>query len=464
MRSGGPRVRPVVVVVACVAVAALSLILSPTPHYDPFAWLAWGREMAHLHVPRTLDGPSWKPLPALLALPLSLLGKATPAAWLVVSRTGGLLALVFAFRLGKRLHSPIAGTVAVVGLALIPGWIRELALGGELSLLLVLILGGVDRHLAGRPTQALALAFAAALLRTEVWPFLGLYGLWAWGVRAVDRRLLAALFVLLPLIWFAPDWITLGDPLRGAEVARASDEARTPAMIDHPALEVVARAYRLVPLPLHLLALVAVVLAVRRRQWTTVVLAAAALGWVALVAVMTVVGNYPGLSRFLVPAAVVVCLLGGVGVGRVWDLVPAPARTASVGVLLMVLVTAGILRARALDEDVRTSRAWTRVAGDLGAAVRQGGGAERVACRNPVVNHAAQTHLAWILRLPFAAVRTRADGPGVVFVTEDPVANVPPAATVDLPRRALARTDEWTVYVLGSVPPLEQPCQSTPAS
>lgn len=441
---------------ACPVVAALSLLLSATPHYDPFAWLAWGREIAHLDMARTLSGPSWKPLPVLLTIPLSVLGDAAPAAWLVVARTAGLLAFVLAFRLGKRLRSAPAGVLAAMALVLVPGLLRELALGGELSLLVTLVLGAIDRHLAGRPTQATLLGLAAALLRTEAWPFLGLYGLWAWRARAVDRRLLAAVLVSLPVLWFVPDWITLGDPLWGAEVARASTEARTPALVAHPVLEVANRGYRLLPLSLHLLAVAAVVLAVRRREWTPVVLAGAAVAWVALVAVMTAVGGYPGLSRFLVPAAAVVCLLAAVGAAGVVDLVGPRMRLAVAGLLLVAVVPAGVARREGLADEARTSRAWARVAGDLPGAVRRAGGGDRVACRRPVVNHAAQTELAWILHLPIAAVRTQADGDGLVFATEDRVANLPPAASVDLPRRPVGRTDEWTVYELGA-PPVSPP-------
>jgi hypothetical protein len=268
----------------CLALAALSLLVSATPHYDPFAWLTWGREITHLGMARTLSGPSWKPLPVLLTIPLAPLGGAAPAAWLVVARTGGLLGCVFAFRLGTRLRSPAAGVLAAMGLLLIPGLFRELALGGDLCLLVPLVLGATDRHLAGRPNQALILGVAAALLRTEVWPFLGLYGVWAWHLRSVDRRLVATLFLSLPVMWFLPDWVTLGDPLHGAHVARASTEARTPALIQNPVLEVVGRGYRLLPPSLHVLALAAIALVARRRGWTVVVLGAAALGWVILVA------------------------------------------------------------------------------------------------------------------------------------------------------------------------------------
>jgi len=440
--------------------AALSLLVSATPHYDPFGWLIWGREIAHLDMARTLSGPSWKPLPVLLTIPLSLLGNAAPAAWLVLARTGGLLALVFVYRLGKRLSSPAAGVMAAAMLVLIPGLFRELALGGELSLLVVLVLAAIERHLRGRCSRALILGFAAALLRSEVWPFLGLYGLWAWREKAVDRRLVAALFVSLPVLWFLPDWITLGDPLRGAAVARVSTEARTPALMDHPALEVVNRAYQLLPLSLHLLAGLAVALGVRRRHWPVVALGGIVVGWITLVAVMTKVGGYPGLSRFLVPAAALVCLLAGIGAANLVELSGSRGpRLAVAALVLAVLVFAGVERGPGLVEEARMGRAWARVAGDLPGAVRLAGGADLVACRRPVLNHAGQTELAWILRLPISGIRTRIDGPGVVFVTEDRVANVPPTATVELPRRAVGHTDDWTVQEVG-IPPSEGACRN----
>ena len=438
---------------ACAALAVVSLALSPTPHYDPFAWLTWGREIAHLDMARTLSGPSWKPLPVLITIPLSLLGGVAPAAWLLVARTAGLLGFVFAYRAGRRLHSPGAGVLAAVALLFIPGFFREMALGGELSLLVPLVLAAVERHLAGRPAQAVVLAFAAALLRSEMWPFLGLYGAWAGHARAVDRRLVAVLFLSVPVLWFVPDWVTLGDPLHGAEVARASTEARTPALVERPLLEVTYRGYRLLPEPLHVLAVVGVALAVRGGQRVVGVLAAAALGWVLLVAVMTAVGGYPGLSRFLVPAAAVVCLLAAVGAARLVHAAGARWGIAVAGLLALALMPAAATSAGVIRDEVGMGLDWARVAGDLPVAVRAAGGAEPVACRRPVINHAAQTELAWLLKLPIAGVRTRGDGAGMVFSTDDPIANVAPQVPADLHRRLVGRTDEWTVYELGAAPP-----------
>jgi hypothetical protein len=69
-----------------------------------------------------------------------------------------------------------------------------------------------------------------------------------------------------------------------------------------------------------------------------------------------------------------------------------------------------------------------------------------------VINHAAQTELAWILHLPIAAVRTHVDAAGLEFVTQDRIANVPPTASLDLPHHFVGQTDEWTVFEVGTQP------------
>ncbi|MDQ3570755.1 MAG: hypothetical protein M3396_09095 [Actinomycetota bacterium] len=437
---------------ACVVLAALSLLVSAIPHFDPLAWTIWGREITHPEVGlSTIDGPSWKPLPVLFTTPLSLLGDAAPAGWLVIARTGGLMAIVLAYGLGRRFGSPLAGVLAAVTVVLVPGWFQELAFGGELGPLVALILGAIDRHLAQRPGQALALGFAAALLRTEAWPFLAVYGAWVWHTRAVDRRAVGGLALSLPVLWFVPDWVTSGDPFRGAEVARASTEARTAAFIAHPVLEVMKRAYGLVPLVLLLLAVAAVALAARRRQWTLVVLGAGVLAWVALVAVMTVAGGYTGLPRFMVPAAALTCVLGAVGAAAITA--PTVRRGLPlfvvVAALAVALLASGVEPAKGLLGQARTARAWQRSAAGLELAVQRAGGGEWVACRPLVIRHPGLTQLAWILGLPIASIRTQVTGDALVF---SPVGN-PPPMSVDLPRRLVARAEGWEVYEVGTPRP-----------
>ena len=45
------------VLIACLALAALSLIFPSTPTYDPWAWIMWGREIAHFDLVTT-GGPT----------------------------------------------------------------------------------------------------------------------------------------------------------------------------------------------------------------------------------------------------------------------------------------------------------------------------------------------------------------------------------------------------------------------
>lgn len=398
----------------------------------------------------------------LFTTPLSLLGDAAPGAWLVVARTAGIVTVILAYRLGRRLGSPLAGVLAAVAIVLIPGWFQEQAFGGELGPLLALSLGAIDRHLAGRPTQALLLGFGTALLRVEAWPFLLLYGLWVWRKRTVDRRLVAAAVVLLPVLWFVPDWVTLGDPFRGSEVAQASTELETDPPLDRPMVEVARRAYELVALPVLLLAAAAVTMAVRRRQWTVIVLGAGALAWVSVVAVMAEAG-YPGLPRFMVPVAAVICILGAVGATEVADLAGRrrrPVVSAAVvwAAVVVALLPSTLVRGEDLANQARTARAWERFVSGLEAAVGRAGGAERTACRRPTVSHAGLTALAWTLGLPLASIRTSATADSLVFSARNPALAKPPPISVDLPRRLVVRNPEWEVYELGKPPATTAGC------
>src|SRR3954462_13492718 len=99
-------------VLGCVALAALSLILPSPPGKDPWAWIIWGREVAHLDLD-TMSVSSWKPLPVLFTTVLAPFGDAVaPGLWLVVVRTGALLAVVFAYRIAARYARIVGGVVA----------------------------------------------------------------------------------------------------------------------------------------------------------------------------------------------------------------------------------------------------------------------------------------------------------------------------------------------------------------
>ncbi len=445
---GGMNLR---LVVSCVAVAAVSLVLSSTPRFDAGAWVLWGKELTDANVPlSTVGGPSWKPLPVVFTTIFSLFGAAAPALWVLTARVGAVVALVFAYRVGKRLGGTEAGLAASLFLLLTGGWLGEVGYGGEAGILLALLLGALDRHFRGRPTQAFALGAVAALLRVEVWPFLGLYALWlAWRTRE-SRPFVAAALLSLPLLWFGPDWVTNGEPFRASRVARSSAEAGAVAAVEQPALAVLVRAYESVPLPVHLLALVAVACAFRRHERTVLVLAAGALAWVTLVLLMTTVGGYAGLPRFMVPAAALVCVLAALGATELTEVARHRMPRIAVGAgLLAVLVPFGVPRAEALAAQARDVQRWERSAEELEKAVQRVGGPVAVACQQPTVNHTAAPRLAWILGVPLGAVATRVRPGALVFYAKQH-AGRPPA----LPdgRVTVARVGVWTVYSIGSAP------------
>ena len=228
------------------------------------AWLIWGRELAHFHLDTT-GGPSWKPLPVVVHHAVAPLGEVDhglpPALWMVVARAGALLALALAFRLARRLAGggpagALGGAVAVVALFLTPDWFQFAAHGSEAPLAVALMLWAIERHLDGRPGHALVLGTLACLLRPELVPFLGLYGLWAW--RAEPRlRAAAGRACWCCSRWpgSAPEWIGSGMPLDGGAQAR-SEPAWSLSLAEQPWLRALERVHNHAGLPLELLAAV----------------------------------------------------------------------------------------------------------------------------------------------------------------------------------------------------------------
>jgi len=467
-RPASKRLWPALV--ACLALSALTLLWPATPTYDPWAWIMWGREIVDLDLV-TDGGPSWKPLPVLFTIPFSLFGNdVAPLLWLWIARAGGLLSLVMAYRVGRRLTGggipgAIAGFMGAAFLATTYNYARDAALGNSEPLLAAFALWAFERHLDGRRDHALYLGFAAALLRPEVWPFLGLYGLWLM-VREPELRLrVVAVGVLIPLLWFGPEIWGSGDALRAS--TRANDpNPQSAAFAENPGLEVAYRFHERTIWPIEAGAALALILAIvafrrRRVQGPVLFLAAAGLAWLVLVAVMTQFG-YAGNQRYLIVTTAALCALGGVGVGRIFEGVRA-ATTRVVGdrPRLGLAAAAGVFLLGSLalipairDKVDNTERVVDKLGyeaslwEDLSGAIERAGGRDRLLGCGSLYTGPFQTQMVayelGVHGLDVADATLGTPAPGVAFRTN----TIPKAALtpVDDPRfREVAANRRWHV-------------------
>jgi hypothetical protein len=468
-------------VLGCLALAALSLLLPSTPTYDPWAWINWGREIVGLEL-NTRDGPSWKPLPVLFTTAFAPFGEVAPDLWLMVARAGGLLALVLTYRLASRLARTVApgaghggaavgvasGVVGALALLVASGSFRGAALGSSEALLIALVLLAVERHLDGRHRQALMSAFAAALLRPETWPFLGLYALYLLASRSVSRRPVLGLFVLIPVLWFLPELWGSGNALRAS--TRANDPAPTAlAFADSPGLAVIGAFFAMVVLPAGVLAGVAVIHAAlafvrRRERGTTLALALGGLAWLVLIAVMTEVG-YSGNPRYLAVALGVACVLAGVGLACVAQALAvttvglraslgrtggrrrgAPAVGAFAVALAVVAVGAGAPRtAEAVAPLVDSLEYEAELRDTLDGAVARAGGRDRVlACGTPYTGPYQVQMLAYELGVHGTDVGYQPAAPGFAF-RAGTTPDAEPSLTVSSRFTAVADAGPWQI-------------------
>jgi hypothetical protein len=415
----------------CFALAALSLLLPSVPTYDPWAWIIWGREVTQLDLVTT-TGPSWKPLPVLFTTPFALAGDEwAPELWLVVARAGGRLAIGMAYRLGSRLAGPAAGVIAAGALLLSDNFIRDFARGNSEGLLVALCLWTIERHLDGRRRDAFLLGFAAGLLRPEVWPFWGLYGLWlvagAWRGRRFPWRTAAIVGgagVLMLAVWFVPEWLGSGSPLRAAERARQPNPDSA-AFATSPFLEVFRRSASILMPPAYaggVVAVLAALLARRRGQPSGVPLILAAIATVLMVGVALMTeGGFAGNLRYIALPAALVCVLAGAGwvelvrgARRRWGLVAAVAAAA-------VVIAASVPFVSEDYSEVRTD--WDLVLEEadfygpnLRAVIAKAGGEEQIKSCGKVFSGPFQVQaVAWYLHLHGNEVEIFPFGPGTAL-------------------------------------------------
>ena len=460
---------------AVVAFAALSLLAPFALVYDPWAWLIWGRELVSFDLD-TGAGPSWKPLPVLAAALFSPAGDAAPELWMLVARAGWLASLALAWRLAARLALPrgprmrigrllaprtlarariAAGAVAALGIMLLfdpfTPWVRQFAGGVSEPLLVALVLAAIDRELSHARGQALALGAGAALVRPEAWPFLALYGVFVWTREPRLRGWLIATAIAVPALWLVPDLVGSGDPLTGARRAREGTGAPV-----HELVEALGRSLNLVLAGLWVAAGAAVVGAWRDRERPILLLAAGAMAWIAIVAVLAAAG-YAGLPRFAAPAGAVVCVLAGVGVVRLAIAVNrAPRGTrrtalaAACAVLVLGIASQAAVRGAEIPGQLDAALDFGHGVDDLFAVVDRAGEARIRDC-GPVTttDFLTETALAWRLEVGLDRVASRDEG-AAASGTELLNASAPPPTrrAVLAAGRPIAGRGAWSAYAI----------------
>jgi hypothetical protein len=448
----------ILLVAACVAIAALTLLFPSAPTYDPWSWIIWGREIAHLDLV-TSQGPSWKPLPVLFTTVFSLFGSWAPDLWLVVARAGAIAAVVLAFRVSRRLGGGIVGGVAAAAaLAIAPWWIRNAALGNSEGLIVAFLLATIDRHLAGDRRAAFLLAVCAGLLRPEAWPFLGLYGAWLLWRRELPARLILGAGAGVVALWLLPEWWGSGDLLRAAHRAKDVNPG-APTYAASPVRAVLDDAGAMLTAPLVAGLVAAAAMLVWRRDRVIAFLAVLSVCWLGLVAYMTSDG-FSGNQRYLIAPVALLIVLGGAGAGwgleRIIDLagraVPAlerkhPARA----VVLVVAAAIGLGFAlpsfKNFAPAMRGLEYQADLADELPGLVRDAGGADALkACGKPFTGPFLVPVVAWNLRVHAEDVSLTPSGPAVVFRVRTTAASraVPTLRTVG-PGATVAQSARWRI-------------------
>jgi hypothetical protein len=405
--------------VGLVLLSTLLVVVARTrPGFDPYGWLVWGHQTLAANLD-TNAAPSWKPLPYLFTVPYALAGHYQLWLWMITAAAVSLSGVVFAGRIAYRLTDPPPGrrysgliAAAFAGLALlgISNYSHYILSYQSDPMIVALCLGAIDCHLSGRPRWAFVLAALASLGRPEVWLFAGLYAVWAWRAIPSMRPLLAAGVLVNIVLWFGIPAITSRTPFVAA--ANALDSGRR--LHSNQVFGTMSRFLDLHVAPLEVVALLSVILAVLRRDRTTLVLAGGVVAWV-VVEIAFVLHGWPGIARYMFEAAGVMVVVAAVFIGRLLSGQLLPDRPPGkvpvwIGPLLVALIVASLVpsavsRARTEHKDLRTQRTRTTQINRLRSTINQFGGAARFApCGEPLTRLEYQSILAWMLRLNVSAV------------------------------------------------------------
>jgi hypothetical protein len=398
------------VALAVVAAAALLIVITGTrPGYDPYGWLDWGYQT--LRGSLDLGGaPSWKPFTYLFNVPYALFGHFALWLWMLTAVSVSLAGAVFGGRIAYRLtagdqrdrrHRYAALAAAIFAGASVLGiqdYFHYVLSAQSDSMLVSFCLAAIDCHLGGRHRWAWWLGAIAALGRPEVWPFVGLYAIWAWLKIPKMRWMLYAGVLINAFLWFGVPTITNGRPNIAGQLALKSPRE----LHSNKVVGTFDRYAALDFLPLELAALLGLVLAYLRRNWVYITLAAGVLAWVVVEIAFTLHG-FPGVPRYLFEPAGLTAVLAGVTLGwllldvsKISRSLPSWAGIPLAVILVGSMIPDAITQVRAEHKDVFHERGRTRQINKLASYLNALGGYQHVLkCGRPVVNVEYVSIMAW---------------------------------------------------------------------
>ncbi len=385
------------------------------PGYDPYGWLVWGRLTVHGMLD-TNGAPSWKPLPYLFTLPYALAGRYALWLWMITSVAVSLSGVVFAWRVAFRLVGApperryaayAAGLVAGIAVLGIDQYLHSILSAESDTMIVAFSLAAVDCILHRRYRWAFWAWWLAALGRPEVWPPMAIYVIWAWRTVPAMRRQMILGIIALPVLWFGIPALSSKSPFSAASLAQNSPRQ----LHGNKITGTVGRFLALDAASIKIAAVIAVGLALLRRERAVLLLAAGVLLWVAVETAFALHG-WPAVPRYMFEAAAGVCVLAGVFVGRVildagaalallrLRVSPRIAGWTSVAVLAVFavsLVPAARSRISFERRDLKSQRARTNEINLLGTVVSRLGPARILACGHPDAPIEFQAMLAWYL-------------------------------------------------------------------
>jgi hypothetical protein len=413
--------------VILVVSAVLTFWARTRPSYDAYGWMTWGHSTLHLSL--NLGGaPSWKPVPFLFTVPYALAGHYQLWLWMLTATAVALAGPVFAARIAYRLvggselredpdtirrYAPwVAAFIAGAAVLGIEDYFHYILSSQSDPMIVTFTLAGLDMFLIGRYRWALVFGVLAGLGRPEVWPFLGLFGLWGWFKLPRMRWMFVAGAAVILFMWFGIPTITNGRPDIAGQLAQGSPRE----LHSNRLLGTLGRVHEILYLPVWIAAAVAAAIALLRRNWVVLAMAGGVVLW-AIVEIAFAYHGWPALPRYVFEAGGVVATLAGVGIG--WLLLEGPrigrrvgmaragawAGVAAAAVLVATMIPGAINRIRTEHTDLTAQHARTHQISLLQSVTNALGGAHHILdCGQPVTDVEYASTLAWIYRIDVGSV------------------------------------------------------------